>query len=52
MFESEIDIDFDLFDLDINDFDKCILDFLDGDGKTKNFYELKSKNSVVDKHQT
>lgn len=51
MYESGIDIDFDLFDLDDSIFEEGFLDLLNFDGKTPNFYELKSTN-IINKHLT
>jgi hypothetical protein len=52
MYESGIDIDFDLFDLDDNIFEDSFLEnLLNCDGKTPNFYELKSTN-IINKHLT
>lgn len=52
MFESGVDLDFDLFDLDCTIFEEdSPLDLLDLGNSPSEFYELKSKN-VVEPHVT
>lgn len=52
MFESGVDLDFDLFDLDCTIFEEdSPLDLLDLGSSPSEFYELKSKN-VIEPHVT
>lgn len=52
MFESGVDLDFDLFDLDCTIFEEdSELDLLDLGSSPSEFYELKSKN-VTEPHVT